>query len=117
AIATIPGVAYGGLTQVEDGGRITATAPSDELVHRCDEKENELREGPCLDALWEQQTNSHHQRHGQRDPLAELRRVRSVPRRGQHDRVPAVRAAEQPGGAEPLRCPRGPVRFGNPADR
>src|SRR5699024_784226 len=56
AIATIPGVAYGGLTQVEDGGRITATAPSDELVHRWDEKENELREGPCLDALWAQQT-------------------------------------------------------------
>ncbi len=36
--------------------RVTARAPSDDLVLRCDETQEALGEGPCLDAIWQQET-------------------------------------------------------------
>lgn len=55
AVDAVPGVVSGGITQVHRG-RISAQAPSDDLVRRCDQFQDELREGPCLDAIWHQHT-------------------------------------------------------------
>ncbi len=55
AVATVPGVVAGGITQVHRR-QVTAQAPSDELVRRCDAVQDELGEGPCLDAIWQQRT-------------------------------------------------------------
>lgn len=55
AVATVPGVAYGGITQVHRR-RVTAQVPTDELVRRCDELQEELAEGPCLHAIWQHHT-------------------------------------------------------------
>lgn len=55
AVDTVPGVVSGGITQVH-GGRVRAQVPSDELVALCDKAQDEFGEGPCLDAIWQQQT-------------------------------------------------------------
>lgn len=55
AVATVPGAAYGGITQVQ-GRRLTAKVPTDAIVGVCDELQSELGEGPCLDAIWHQHT-------------------------------------------------------------
>lgn len=56
AVDTVPGAMYGGLSQVQRGGQVTARIPSHEVVRKCDELQTELHEGPCLDAIWHQQT-------------------------------------------------------------
>lgn len=55
AVNTIPGVASGGISQMH-GRHITAQVPTDELVSLCDKAQDELGEGPCLDAIWNQHT-------------------------------------------------------------
>lgn len=55
AVDTLPGVVSGGITQVQRR-RVHAKAPFDELVAQCDKAQDELGEGPCLDAIWHQQT-------------------------------------------------------------
>ncbi|MHA6801525.1 GAF and ANTAR domain-containing protein [Bounagaea algeriensis] len=55
AVATVPGVVSGGISQVHRR-QVTAQVPSDELARQCDELQNELGEGPCLDAIWQQHT-------------------------------------------------------------
>lgn len=54
AVETVPNAAYGDLVQVE-GTRITPHAPSDEIARQSDQAQDELQEGPCLDALREHQ--------------------------------------------------------------
>lgn len=55
AVDTVPGVTAGGITEVQRR-QVTARAPTNELVAQCDQLQDELGEGPCLDAIWEEQT-------------------------------------------------------------
>ena len=55
AVHTIPGVVSGGISQVHRR-QISTQVPSDDLVARCDQAQDELGEGPCLDAIWDQHT-------------------------------------------------------------
>lgn len=55
AVHTVPGATAGGITEVSRR-QVTARTPSSELVEQCDQLQNELGEGPCLDAIWEQHT-------------------------------------------------------------
>lgn len=55
AVDTVPGATAGGITQVSRR-QVSARAPTSELVAQCDQVQNELGEGPCLDAIWEEQT-------------------------------------------------------------
>lgn len=55
AVATVPGVVSGGITQVHRR-RVFAKTPSDDLVSLCDKAQDEFGEGPCLDAIWSQHT-------------------------------------------------------------
>lgn len=55
AVATVPGVVSGGISQVHRR-QITARMATDELVTLCDKAQEELNEGPCLDAIWHQHT-------------------------------------------------------------
>ena len=55
AVATVPGVRFGGITQVHRR-HVFAQAPSDDLVRQCDQAQDELGEGPCLDSIWHHHT-------------------------------------------------------------
>jgi transcriptional regulator with GAF, ATPase, and Fis domain len=56
AVDMVDGCDHAGvLTARRDGGVETA-AVSDEVVRRSDALQEELREGPCYDALWEEET-------------------------------------------------------------
>lgn len=55
AIATVPHVEQAGISLVERDGRVQSTAPSDPQVRELDELQTTLREGPCLDAIWNEQ--------------------------------------------------------------
>ena len=55
AVNTIPGVVAGGISQVHRR-QVLPQMPTDELVTVCDKAQNELGEGPCLDAIWNQHT-------------------------------------------------------------
>ncbi len=52
AIHTVPHVEQAGISLVERNGRIESHEPSSELVASLDRLQNELGEGPCLDAIW-----------------------------------------------------------------
>jgi hypothetical protein len=54
AIHTIPHVEQAGVSLVERRGRVEACSPSDDAVRELDQLQNELREGPCLDAIWQE---------------------------------------------------------------
>lgn len=57
AVDTVTGADYAGVTLVGKGGRtVMARAPTHEVVRRCDAFQNEIGEGPCLDATWNQHT-------------------------------------------------------------
>jgi len=49
---TIPGANHVGLSLTHRDGRVETLAATDDLVRRLDEKQYELAEGPCLDAIW-----------------------------------------------------------------
>ncbi|MBQ6641449.1 MAG: GAF and ANTAR domain-containing protein [Saccharopolyspora sp.] len=55
AVNTVPGVWAGGITQVHRR-QVHARVPTDEVVRKCDEAQQELGEGPCLDAIWQHET-------------------------------------------------------------
>ncbi|TVT19224.1 GAF and ANTAR domain-containing protein [Amycolatopsis rhizosphaerae] len=51
--ATVPGTEFAGVCLLESG-RIRSVAPTSELVARLDELQQELQEGPCLDAVFDE---------------------------------------------------------------
>ncbi len=55
AVDTVPGAARGGVSFVEARRRVIPRAPSDEVARELDKLQSELGEGPCLDAVWDQE--------------------------------------------------------------
>ena len=53
AVQTIDGCEHAGILTVARGGEVTSAAATDELVRRSDATQDELREGPCYNALRE----------------------------------------------------------------
>ncbi|MFF5988076.1 GAF and ANTAR domain-containing protein [Prauserella flavalba] len=49
---TVPGVEHAGISFVERG-EIRSVAPSNDLVAKLDQWQHELREGPCVDAIFD----------------------------------------------------------------
>jgi transcriptional regulator with GAF, ATPase, and Fis domain len=56
AVALIPGVDEGSIRVVMDRSAVTSQSPSGDLPQRVDALQEELGEGPCLDAAFDQQT-------------------------------------------------------------
>ncbi|MDF8266301.1 GAF and ANTAR domain-containing protein [Luteipulveratus flavus] len=50
------GADYAGISLIGRGGKLETIAPTDPLVRRLDELQDELDEGPCHDSAWEQDT-------------------------------------------------------------
>ena len=55
AIHTIPHAEQAGVSLVERGGTVQSYASSNDDVRKLDELQNELGEGPCVDAIWHEQ--------------------------------------------------------------
>ncbi len=55
AVATIPGCDWAGIT-MRRGGRLETPASTDLIVEQADELQYELGEGPCMDAVWADDT-------------------------------------------------------------
>ena len=53
AVEMVDGCDHAGMLTARRGGRVETAAVSHELVRRSDQIQDELREGPCYDALWE----------------------------------------------------------------
>ena len=51
SVALVPGCEMAGVTARRRRGRIESMAPSDPIVGACDRLQEELGEGPCLDAI------------------------------------------------------------------
>jgi transcriptional regulator with GAF, ATPase, and Fis domain len=58
AVALIPGAEEGSISVVTDRAQIESQAPSSDLPRRVDALQAETRQGPCLDAAFEQRTVS-----------------------------------------------------------
>lgn len=56
AVDTIPGADFAGITLVEGGRTVSAQAYTHETARLCDELQDTVRDGPCWDAAWQQQT-------------------------------------------------------------
>ena len=56
AVELIDGCDYAALSVVHRSGNIDTVASTDEVARRGDELQYSFREGPCLDAIWEQDT-------------------------------------------------------------
>ena len=56
AVEVIPGVQEGSISVVMDPRQVGSQAASDELPRRVDAGQAETGEGPCLDAVYEEQT-------------------------------------------------------------
>jgi hypothetical protein len=56
AVDTVPGVQYAGLSEVKARREINTSAWTDELVRAADAVQYETGQGPCLDAIYMQQT-------------------------------------------------------------
>lgn len=56
AIDLIPGVEEGSISAVEGRRQVHSRAPSSEIAARIDVLQNEAGEGPCLNAIYEEQT-------------------------------------------------------------
>lgn len=56
AIKLIPGTDEGSISMVTDRRHVTSQAPSSELARVVDALQEETGEGPCLDAVYQQQT-------------------------------------------------------------
>jgi hypothetical protein len=56
ALVTSPGARHAGITVVDRSGRVSTPAATDELVQRIDRVQDEVGQGPCLDAIREQAT-------------------------------------------------------------
>jgi GAF domain-containing protein len=55
SVELVPGAGCAGISLIE-GKRVTPSVPTDELVAELDSLQNELGQGPCLDALREHRT-------------------------------------------------------------
>ena len=56
AVETVEGCDNCGVSIVQLGGNITTPAATSDRVAKCDELQYEFGEGPCVSAIWEQQT-------------------------------------------------------------
>ncbi|MEV4707120.1 GAF and ANTAR domain-containing protein [Actinoplanes sp. NPDC049316] len=56
AVQTVPGAGHAGVMVVKGRRHIQTPAATDEVVRRVDRAQYETRQGPCLDATYEQQT-------------------------------------------------------------
>lgn len=56
AVDNVPGAEFAGVTVVEDRREVKTPAMTDELVRASDQAQYETRQGPCLDAVYEEQT-------------------------------------------------------------
>lgn len=56
AVQLIPGCDEASISAVMDRRRVTSQAPSAELARIVDALQNEVRQGPCLDAVYEHET-------------------------------------------------------------
>ncbi len=56
AVTDVPGVQYAGISVVEARRKVSTPAWTDELVRACDRAQYETRQGPCLDAVYEERT-------------------------------------------------------------
>lgn len=56
ALVNSPGARHAGITVVDRSGRVSTPAATDELVQRIDRVQDEVGQGPCLDAIREQAT-------------------------------------------------------------
>lgn len=54
SVDTVPGADYAGVSLVEDRQHVRSLAATNELVARTDKTQEELGEGPCLDAIWDE---------------------------------------------------------------
>lgn len=54
AVDTVPGAEHAGITMVRDRQELYTVAYTSDLVHEIDRRQYTVREGPCLQALWEQ---------------------------------------------------------------
>jgi GAF domain-containing protein len=52
AVHTVPGCDFCGISLRHSDGRVETPASTDPLVEQADHAQYELREGPCLDAIW-----------------------------------------------------------------
>jgi ANTAR domain/GAF domain len=56
AVGSVPGAEYCGVTLVIDRKRVESRAPTGDLPRQIDVVQQELREGPCFDAVFEHST-------------------------------------------------------------
>lgn len=56
AVELIPGVEHGSISVVTDRRQVDSQVPSGDLPRRVDRLQSETGQGPCLDAVFEQQT-------------------------------------------------------------
>lgn len=56
AVDNVPGGQFAGITVVEGRRKVSTPAWTDELVRVCDHAQYETGQGPCLDAVYEEQT-------------------------------------------------------------
>lgn len=56
ALPTVPGAAFAGVAVVKAQKTVETVAATDETCRRVDRVQYETGEGPCLDAIWEQET-------------------------------------------------------------
>lgn len=54
ALHAVPGTVQAGVSMVTRDGEITTRAPTDDVVRELDELQAELREGPCVEAIFEE---------------------------------------------------------------
>ena len=56
AVVSIPGAEHCSISYVSGHGTVESRAPTGDLPQRLDDVQNRFRQGPCLDAIWEQET-------------------------------------------------------------
>lgn len=56
AVSTVPGCEAAGILLLRGGGDVETRAATSDVVRASDQAQVELGEGPCFDALWEQET-------------------------------------------------------------
>jgi GAF domain-containing protein len=56
AVEIVPGAEYAGVSLIKPPHTITTPAATDDLVRETDAVQASLREGPCVEALWEKRT-------------------------------------------------------------
>ncbi|MFC9553813.1 GAF and ANTAR domain-containing protein [Rhodococcus sp. NPDC056960] len=56
AVEVVPGAEHAGITLVRKGRRFESRAATSPLPHTIDDLQHRLRDGPCLQAIWEHET-------------------------------------------------------------